>query len=264
MNSRRVCGSYAAPFNSALPGDEKGSGGGHVAYGLSPVDFDRFFATRFRRLVAASRYNCVPRITDLRETLKALARAVATLAILPALISYWIRAAIIGRDRAVFGSTQALALLPGLPGQYLRRAFLARALAACHHSAAIEFGTIFSQADARIDENAYIGPRCHLGLVHIERNALLAAGVHVPSGGLTHGTGDLSVPIRDQLGSPRLVRIGEGSWIGSAAIVMADVGRDTIVGAGAVVTKPLPDRVIAAGVPARVLRSRDAVASAPR
>jgi acetyltransferase-like isoleucine patch superfamily enzyme len=37
---------------------------------------------------------------------------------------------------------------------------------------------------------------------------------------------------------------------------MADVGRDTIVGAGAVVTKPLPDEVIAAGVPARVIRSR--------
>jgi acetyltransferase-like isoleucine patch superfamily enzyme len=39
--------------------------------------------------------------------------------------------------------------------------------------------------------------------------------------------------------------------------VMADVGRDTIVGAGAVVVQPLPDRVVAAGVPARIVRSRD-------
>ena len=38
---------------------------------------------------------------------------------------------------------------------------------------------------------------------------------------------------------------------------MADVGRDTIVGAGAVVTRPLPDRVIAGGVPARVVRQRE-------
>jgi acetyltransferase-like isoleucine patch superfamily enzyme len=82
--------------------------------------------------------------------------------------------------------------------------------------------------------------------------------VHVPSGGQTHGTGDLSAPIRDQEGSRAMVHIGEGAWIGSAAVVMADVGRDTIVGAGAVVTHALPDRVIAAGVPARVLRSRDA------
>jgi acetyltransferase-like isoleucine patch superfamily enzyme len=55
------------------------------------------------------------------------------------------------------------------------------------------------------------------------------------------------------------VRIGAGSWIGSNAVVLADVGRDTVVAAGAVVTRPLPDRVIAAGVPARVLRSRDDV-----
>ena len=182
---------------------------------------------------------------------------------MPALASYRLRAIIMGRDRAVEGSTQALSLVPGIIGQYVRRAFLARVLPACHRSAVIEFGAVFSQADARIDENAYIGPRCHLGLVHIERNALLAAGVHVPSGGRSHGTADVSVPIRDQPGSPTLVRIGAGAWIGSAAIVMADVGRDTIVGAGAVVTKALPDRVVAAGVPARVLRSRGATDTQP-
>lgn len=198
-----------------------------------------------------------------RQGLKALARGAATIVVVPALISYLVRAALMGRDRAIEGSTQALALVPGILGQYLRRAFLAQVLAGCHPTAAIEFGTIFSQADARIDENAYIGPRCHLGLVHVGRNALLAAGVHVPSGGQTHGTDDLSVPIRDQPGSRTLVRIGAGAWIGSAAVVMADVGCDTIVGAGAVVTTPLPDRVIAVGVPARVLRSRDATGARP-
>ena len=198
-----------------------------------------------------------------RQALKALARGAATVVVVPALISYFVRAALMGRDRAIEGSTQALALVPGILGQYVRRAFLAHVLAGCHPTAAIEFGTIFSQADARIDENAYIGPRCHLGLVHVGPNALLAAGVHVPSGGRTHGTDDLSVPIRDQPGSRTLVRIGAGAWIGSAAVVMADVGRDTIVGAGAVVTTPLPDRVIAAGVPARVLRSREETGARP-
>ena len=37
---------------------------------------------------------------------------------------------------------------------------------------------------------------------------------------------------------------------------MADVGSGTIVAAGAVVTKALPDNVIAGGVPARILRAR--------
>lgn len=59
-----------------------------------------------------------------------------------------------------------------------------------------------------------------------------------------------------------MVRIGSGTWIGAGAIVMADVGRDSIVGAGAVVTKPVPDRVLAAGVPAQVIRSRDAAPAA--
>jgi acetyltransferase-like isoleucine patch superfamily enzyme len=40
---------------------------------------------------------------------------------------------------------------------------------------------------------------------------------------------------------------------------MADVGRDSVIGAGAVVTGPIPDGVVAAGVPARVLRRRDDV-----
>jgi len=197
----------------------------------------------------------------MKEGLKAVARALATLAVVPQLASYNIRAALLGRDRALEGSAQLLSLIPGLPGQYLRRAFLARVLTGgCAKSAAIEFGSLFSQVDARIDENVYVGPRCHLGLVHLERDVLLAAGVHIPSGPHTHGT-DVSLPIREQPGRRRLVRIGAGTWIGSNAVVLADVGRDTIVGAGAVVTQPIPDRVIATGVPARIVRRRDEAGS---
>ncbi len=129
-------------------------------------------------------------------------------------------------------------------------------LAGCHPTASIGIGTLFSKAGASIGANVYIGPRCHIGLVAIEADVLLAAGVHVTSGAQTHGFSDLSRPIREQEGTPALVRIGAGAWIGSAAVVMADVGRDTIVGAGAVVTQALTDEVIAVGVPARVVRSR--------
>jgi len=199
----------------------------------------------------------------MREWAKAAARAVATIAILPQLASFKVRAALMGASRALVGSSQVLSLVPGLPGQYLRRAFLARVLrGGCASSAAIEFGTLFSQVDSRIDENVYIGPRCHLGHVHLERGVLLAAGVHVPSGPHTHGM-DPSASIHTQPGSLRAVRIGAGSWIGSNAVVLADVGRNTIVGAGAVVTRPLPDHVIAAGVPARVVKRRDAPTSVP-
>jgi acetyltransferase-like isoleucine patch superfamily enzyme len=192
----------------------------------------------------------------MREGLKALARGVADILILPALASYFVRRLMIGPNRALEGSSQALAILPGLAGEYLRRAFLRHVLAACDRTAAVQFGTIFSQAGARLDANVYVGPRCHLGLVHLERDVLLAAGVHVPSGGATHGTAELYRPIRDQPGVRRMVHIGEGTWIGSAAVVLADVGKHCVVGAGAVVTKPLPDFVVAAGVPAKVIRHR--------
>ena len=80
--------------------------------------------------------------------------------------------------------------------------------------------------------------------------------MQITSGARTHGVDDPTIAIRDLEGTRTLVRIGEGTWIGSSAVVMADVGRHSVIGAGSVVTKPIPDWVIAAGVPARVIRSR--------
>ena len=55
------------------------------------------------------------------------------------------------------------------------------------------------------------------------------------------------------------VRIGRATAIGIGASVIheATLGADTVVGAGAVVLGNLPDRVVAYGVPARVIRSRE-------
>ena len=149
-----------------------------------------------------------------------------------------------------------LALLPGLSGEYLRRAFLAWTIAECHPSATICFGTVLSKTATRIGAHAYVGPYCSLGSVTIERDALVATGVHILSGGRMHGTADPTRPIRDQPGEFVHVTMGAGCWIGAGAVVMADVGRDSIVGAGSVVTKPTPEAVVAAGVPARVVQSR--------
>ncbi|HEU0335649.1 MAG TPA: sugar O-acetyltransferase [Gaiellaceae bacterium] len=63
-------------------------------------------------------------------------------------------------------------------------------------------------------------------------------------------------PRRDgwEFGEP--ISIGDNVWLGGGAIVCPGVaiGDDTVVGAGAVVTRDLPAGVLAAGVPARVLR----------
>lgn len=53
------------------------------------------------------------------------------------------------------------------------------------------------------------------------------------------------------------ITIGDNVWLGGGVIVCPGVtiGADTVVGAGAVVTKDLPARVLAVGNPARVIRA---------
>jgi virginiamycin A acetyltransferase len=189
--------------------------------------------------------------------MKALARGLAAIVVLPSLLWFHIRAWIVGRDRSFQATCEGLAVVPGFVGQYLRRAFLRWTCESCGPDTVIGFGSLFSTSQVRIEANAYIGPQCNIGWAHIERDVLLAAGVHIPSGPNTHGIARLDIPMRDQPGALRPVRIGEGAWIGNGAVVMADVGRHAVVAAGAVVTKPLPDYAIAGGVPARVIRMRD-------
>jgi maltose O-acetyltransferase len=52
------------------------------------------------------------------------------------------------------------------------------------------------------------------------------------------------------------ITLGDNVWLGGGVIVCPGVtiGDDTVVGAGAVVTRALPPGVVAAGVPARVIR----------
>lgn len=192
----------------------------------------------------------------MKDSLKSVARGLAFVAISPMLLWFIVKRALLGPDRALQGSAQTLALVPGLPGQYLRRAFLSVAIARCAPTTVVEFGVTFSQSGARLDENVYVGPFCSIGRVHLERDVLVAGGVHIPSGADTHATALADVAIREQGGTRELIRVGQGTWIGNGAIVMADVGRDCVIGAGAVVTTVIPDRSVAVGVPARVIRVR--------
>ena len=53
-----------------------------------------------------------------------------------------------------------------------------------------------------------------------------------------------------------IIRIGDNVWIGGGAIIMPGVtiGNHVVIGAGSVVTKDIPDHVIAYGNPCRVIR----------
>lgn len=65
----------------------------------------------------------------------------------------------------------------------------------------------------------------------------------------------------DKFGSHRThayapIIVEDGVWIGSNALINPGVrlGHDSVIGAGAVVTKDVPPRAVVAGVPAKVLR----------
>ena len=77
--------------------------------------------------------------------------------------------------------------------------------------------------------------------------------------GSTHTGHPVDVPIiaTDLVIKP--VVIGYGADIGMNASILPGVrvGSNAIVGAGAVVTQDVPDFAIVAGVPARILRSRE-------
>ncbi len=94
--------------------------------------------------------------------------------------------------------------------------------------------------------------------IRIEKGALLARNVYVADHG--HAFDDDDKPIREQgIDSISPVRIGAGAWLGQNVVLLpgADVGRQSIVGANSVVRGVIPDRSIAVGAPARVVRTID-------
>lgn len=54
------------------------------------------------------------------------------------------------------------------------------------------------------------------------------------------------------------IEIADDAWIGASSIILAgaNIGRGAVVAAGAVVSRPVPDYAVVAGVPARIVRER--------
>ncbi len=114
-----------------------------------------------------------------------------------------------------------------------------------------------AQGCIRIGDCCLIGPGVRIQAarsVELHEAVMLASGVLISDSDWHDLYNRLDSP-----GRSLPVVIGENAWIGDSALVLkgSRIGRNSIIGAGSVVAGVVPDNVIAAGNPARVLRHLD-------
>jgi acetyltransferase-like isoleucine patch superfamily enzyme len=113
--------------------------------------------------------------------------------------------------------------------------------------------------DIILNDGVDIGFNCEiysLSRVEIGENTLIAAYTYVVGGG--HLAGELDTLFKDQQKHARGIKIGKNVWLGAKSIVMdgCDIGSNSIIGAGAIVTKKIPSYSIAVGMPAEIIKDR--------
>ena len=109
----------------------------------------------------------------------------------------------------------------------------------------------------RIGDRCVIGRGSHVvGHWSIDIGDDIQTGPYVYITDQNHSYADPEQPVGTQWPVEAPVRIGSGSWLGANAVVLpgADIGRNVVVAAGAVVRGTVPDHCVVAGVPARVVR----------
>ena len=121
--------------------------------------------------------------------------------------------------------------------------------------------------DIIIEDRANIGFNCEIfsaSRVRVGKDILMAAYTYLVGG--DHLYDRVDTPVLQQGRTARGIDVGDGAWLGAHVVVTdgSTIGRDAIIGAGAVVVGDIPEFAIATGIPAKVTRDRrDAGPRAP-
>ncbi|WP_391483992.1 DapH/DapD/GlmU-related protein [Aeoliella mucimassa] len=137
-------------------------------------------------------------------------------------------------------------------------------LKSCSNDVGIAFGSWFSKRDTHISERVSIGAHCLIGSCSIGQDTLIGSNVDILSGRHQHGV-DIQAGERNRQESTfQQLLIGSNVWIGNRTVIMADIGDNSIIGAGSVVVHAVSSNSLAVGNPARSKRTLTADAqSAP-
>lgn len=188
----------------------------------------------------------------MKKNLKIALNFVCKLIMLPLAALCMIEQHFLPQSELVFNTcAQLVSILPGIPGAFLRRGFYHWTLEKCSLDCHIGFGTIFSHRETIVEDHVYIGNYALIGSAHLHKHCLIGSRTSILSGKALHVIGD------DGLWTPytaeRLARVvlGTNVWVGESAVIVADVGDNSMVGAGAVVTTAVKPGIIVTGNPAR-------------
>lgn len=128
----------------------------------------------------------------------------------------------------------------------------------CGKGVNIEKGAVFSSG-AELGDRSGIGVRAQLsGKVMIGDDVMMGPDVCIYA--RNHAYDRLDMPMNRQGVAPeRAVVIGNDVWIGARVIILPGVrvGTGAVIGAGAVVTKDVPEYAVVGGNPARVIKMRN-------
>jgi acetyltransferase-like isoleucine patch superfamily enzyme len=117
------------------------------------------------------------------------------------------------------------------------------------------------EGSVSIGAKTVLGQECTISSyrhVSIGRECIVADRVMLID--FDHGMVEVERPIRNQGIYMREVNVGHNVWVGYGACILRGVtiGDNCVVGTNAVVTKDVPDNAVVGGVPARLIRMRDA------
>jgi virginiamycin A acetyltransferase len=192
----------------------------------------------------------------MKASLKLIASWTCRICVLPLVAVVKLLQLFLQGDQPFQLGAHTMSLIPGLVGNYFRKEYYRLTLARCSSDVCIEFGTIVNQATVELGRRVYIGLRCSIGECIIEDDSVIGSNVDIISGKNQHNFDRTDMVIREQGGNLKKIVIGTDTWIGNSTIVMANIGEKSIVGAGSVVVDDVQPYSIAAGNPARVIRSR--------